>query len=68
MNIDFTRGRLMTAMATVAVGKNLNDFVVVLGGRRGETILLLHAFNGAVTYLGDKYFDPNGLALARCMH
>jgi hypothetical protein len=27
--------------------------------------MLLHAFNDAVTYLGDEYFDPDGLALVR---
>jgi hypothetical protein len=48
MNIDFTAGVYKAALATVAAGKYLNDFVVVRGGR-GKTIL--HAFDGAVTYL-----------------
>jgi hypothetical protein len=42
MNIDFTAGVYKAALATVAAGKYLNDFVVVR---------VLHAFDGAVTYL-----------------
>jgi hypothetical protein len=64
MDIDFARRRLMAALAAVPAGKNLNDFVVVPGGR-GEITVLLHAFNDAVTYLGDEYFDLDGFVLAQ---
>lgn len=54
----------MAALAAVPAGKNLSDFVLV-PGTRGETTGLFHALNDAVSYLGDEYFDPDGLALAQ---
>jgi hypothetical protein len=54
----------MAALAAVPAGKNLRDFVLVPGGI-GETTALSDAFNDAVIYLGDEYFDPDGLALAQ---
>jgi len=64
MDMDLARRRLMAALAAITTGKNLRDFVSVPGGC-GETTVLLHAFNDAVAYLGDEYFDPDGLALAQ---
>jgi hypothetical protein len=64
MDINFARRRLMAALAAIPAGKNLSDFVSV-PGTCGETAVLLHAFNDAVAYLGDEYFDPDGLALAQ---
>ena len=64
MDIELARRRLMAALAAVQAGKNLNDLISMPGGR-GETTVLLHALNDAVAYLGDQYFDPDGLALAR---
>jgi hypothetical protein len=64
MDIDFARRRLMAALAAIPAGKKLSDFVSVPGGC-GETTVLLHAFCDAVDYLGDEYFDPDGLALAQ---
>ena len=52
----------MAALAAVPTGKNLNDVISMPAGR-GETVVLLHALNDAVAYLGDEYFDPDGLAL-----
>ena len=54
----------MVALAAVPTGKNLNDIISMPGGR-GETVVLLHALNDAVAYVGDEYFDPDGLALAQ---
>ena len=64
MDIDLARRRLMVALAAVPTGKNLNDIISMPGGR-GETVVLLHALNDAVAYLGDQYFDPDGLPLAQ---
>jgi hypothetical protein len=64
VDIDVARKRLLAALAAVRAGKKLTDFVSVPGSR-GETTALLHAFNDAVAYLGDEYFDPDGLALAQ---
>ena len=64
MDIDFARRRLMAALAAIPAGKKLSDFVSVPGGC-GETTVLLHAFCDAVDYLGDEYFDPDGLTLAQ---
>jgi hypothetical protein len=64
MHIDLARRRLTAALAAVPMGKNLNDLISMPGGR-GETVVLLHALNDAVAYLGDEYFDPEGLALAQ---
>jgi hypothetical protein len=57
---------LIAALAAVSTGKNLNDLISIPGGR-GENVVLLHALNDAVAYLdlADKYFDPDGLALAQ---
>lgn len=65
MDMDLARKRLMAALAAVRTGKNLND-LISLPGSRGETVVLLHALDDAVAYLGDEYFDPDGLALAQC--
>ena len=64
MDVNFARRRLIAALAAIPAGKNLSDLVSVPGNRR-ETTVLLHAFNDAVAYLGDEYFDPDGLALAQ---
>ena len=64
MNIDLARRRLTAALAAVPMGENLNDLISMPGGR-GETVVLLQALNDAVAYLGDEYFDPDGLALAQ---
>jgi hypothetical protein len=64
MDKDIARRRLMAALTAVPTGKNLNDLISMPGGR-GETVVLLHALNDAVAYLGDEYFDPDGLALAQ---
>jgi hypothetical protein len=58
------QGQWILTLPAGAAGKNLRDFVSVPGSC-GETTLLLHAFNDAVAYLGDEYFDPDGLALAQ---
>jgi hypothetical protein len=52
----------MAALAAVQGGKTLNDIVSAPGG---ESTVMLHALNDAVTYLGDEYFDPGGLELAQ---
>ena len=54
----------MAVLGAVPTGKNLND-LISMPGSRGETVVLLHALNDAVAYLGDEYFDPDGLALAQ---
>jgi hypothetical protein len=64
MDIDLARRRLLAALAAIPTGKKLNDIISMPGGR-GETIVLLHALNDAVAWLGDEYFDPDGLALAQ---
>jgi hypothetical protein len=64
MDINVARRRLMAALAAIPAGKNLSDFVSIPGNCR-ETTVLLHAFNDAVAYFGDEYFDPDGLALAQ---
>ena len=64
MDIDLARRRLMAALAAIPTGKKLND-IIPMAGSRGETVVLLHALTDAVTYLGDEYFDPHGLALAQ---
>jgi hypothetical protein len=65
MDKGIARRGLMAALRAVATGKNLNDLISMPGGR-GETVVLLHALNDAVAYLGNEYFDPDGLALAEC--
>ena len=67
MHIDLARRRLTAALAAVPMGKNLNDLISMPGGR-GETVVLLHALNDAVAYLGDEYFDPEGLASSATCH
>jgi hypothetical protein len=64
MDIDLARRRLLAALAAVSSGKNLNDLISMPRGS-GENVVLLHALNDAVAYLGDEYFDPDGLALAQ---
>jgi hypothetical protein len=54
----------MAALAAIPTSKNLNDIIPMPGGR-GETVVLLHALNDAVACLGNKYFDPDRLALAQ---
>ena len=49
----------MAALAAIPAGKNLSDFVSIPGNCRETTVL------DAVAYLGDEYFDPDGLALAQ---
>jgi hypothetical protein len=64
MDIELVRRRLLAALAAVQTGKSLNDLISMPGGC-GETVMLLHALNDAVAYVGDEYFDPDGLALAQ---
>ena len=49
----------MAALAAIPAGKNLSDFVSIPGNCRETTVL------DTVAYLGDEYFDPDGLALAQ---
>jgi hypothetical protein len=63
MDKGIARRRLIAALTAVSTGKNLNDLISMPGGR-GETVLLLHALNDAAAYLGNEYFDSDGLALA----
>lgn len=64
MHKDFARKRLMAALEAIQGGKTLSDIIPVPGGR-GESTLMMHALKDAETYLGDEYFDPEGLELAQ---
>ena len=64
MDKDLVRKRLGAALAAVPLNKTLSDIVSVPGGR-GESTAMVDALNDAVTYLGDEYFDPEGLEVAQ---
>jgi hypothetical protein len=64
MDIDLVRKRLAAALAAIPSGRTLSDIVSVPGGR-GESTVMVHALNDAVTYLSNEYFDPEGLEVAQ---
>jgi hypothetical protein len=64
MDKDVVRRRLVAALVAVEAGKTLYDFLSTDDGASKNT-MLSQAFNDAVTYLDDEYFDPEGLAMAQ---
>lgn len=64
MDKDLARRRLMAALKAIQGGAALNDGIS-LPGCCGEDTLVAHALKDAEAYLGDEYFDREGLQLAQ---
>jgi hypothetical protein len=63
MDKNGVRRRLLEALVAVGAGKNLHEFIST--GDPAENTALSQAFNDAVTYLDEEYFDPKGFATAQ---